>query len=420
MTQGRARTFLKIALPFVVLLAGVGALAALVLTKPEPARTEPKEKGVLVDVQQVHSGRHEIAVDAHGTVVAARKVRVQPQVSGQVRWQNDQLVPGGQLDEGEELLRIDQRDYRLAVENSRAQVSKAQVDLRLERGRKSVAEREWEMFAKDDEDQGNEGRRELALREPQVRAAKVALQSAKSALRRAQLDLKRTTLEAPFNALVLEENVDTGQVVGPQTTAATLVGTDRFWVRVAIPVDALPYIRIPGTGGHTKGAEVRIVHELGERPAERRGRVLRLLGDLDKAGSMARVLVSIDDPLGLEQGPDANPRLPILLGSYVRVHIEAEPLDNVLEVPRAALREGDQVYVMNDDQRLQIQDVEIAWRRKNSVLISGGLEDGARVIVSGVPSAANGMLLRPSNGEDGSPAVAEAQERPGSDEEAKP
>ena len=130
---------------------------------------------------------------------------------------------------------------------------------------------------------------------------------------------------------------------------------------------------------------------VGDQSIERSGRVLRLLPDLDPAGSMARLLVAIDDPLGLGS-EDAG--IPLLLGSYVEVDLEAAPLDDVIEVPRAAVREGERAFVMNAEDSLEVRDLDIAWGRRDSVLVRDGLAAGERLVTSRVPAPVPGLKLR--------------------------
>src|SRR5690606_15586491 len=169
-----------------------------------------------------------------------------------------------------------------------------------------------------------------------LKRAEALIRRAESQIAIAQLNLERTSIVAPFNAMVLDESVETGQLVEPGTVVATLVGTDEFWVQASVPTDQLHHIRLPRDG--EPGAQASVFLELGEgRQVEHRGRVLRLLSDLEPSGRMARVLISIPDPLGLETTERSTP---LLLGSYVRVEIDAGSLDGVLAIDRAALRKG--------------------------------------------------------------------------------
>ncbi|RMH45265.1 MAG: efflux RND transporter periplasmic adaptor subunit [Deltaproteobacteria bacterium] len=393
----------RVVVPVAIFAAGIAVFAALKATKPAPKKKEVDDRGPLVEVVTVNRVDRAVQVRANGRVIPARVAAVSPEVSGRIVWQNPHLVPGGRVRKGEPLIRIDKRDYELAVRQFEANVDQAELQLQIERSRKKVAEREWALLGEADAEDAT-----LALREPQLRTAKVAVDAARSGLEKAKLAVERTVVRAPFNALVRSEQAEVGQLAGPQSPIATLVGTDAFWVEVAIPIDNVPRIRVPGVnaGGPDDGAPARIVQQVGERQVTRAGRVVRLLGDLDPTGGMARVLVEIRDPLGIDS-TEAEP-LPILIGAYVDVFVDAGTIDGAVAVPRVALRDGDHVFVVDRDGRLRVRDITIAWREPEEVLVTAGLDAGDRVIVSRISDPIPGMRVRvAADGEaaaDGEPA----------------
>ena len=326
------KIFLKYVLPFVVLAAGVGVFMMLFKSRPEPPRTARENQGLLGEVATRESGRQDVNVSARGQVVPAQRAVMAPQVTGTVRWMADALVPGGRFRQGETLLRLDSRDYRLALESQEANLSAAGRELQLERGRQVVAEREWQVFGAPEAAAGSHASAALARRPPQLANAEVSV------------------------------------AAGDQRAA----------------------LRSPGAGA-AEGSRATVRQTVGDQSIERSGRVLRLLPDLDPAGSMARLLVAIDDPLGLGS-EDAG--IPLLLGSYVEVDLEAAPLDDVIEVPRAAVREGERAFVMNAEDSLEVRDLDIAWGRRDSVLVRDGLAAGERLVTSRVPAPVPGLKLR--------------------------
>jgi RND family efflux transporter MFP subunit len=374
---------LKWALSIGVILAACGVAFALVATKEEPPRAEKTLEGTLVEVIQVSTSTHDVELHAKGTVVPAREIILQPELSGRVIWQSPELVAGGRFKSDQAILRIDPRDYELAVEAFRSQVNRAKLDLAIEARRGEVAKREWNSFG--DMDVSDE-QRALAQREPQLEASRLALKAAQSSLKKAQLDLARTTLRAPFNAMVVREDVDIGQLIGPQTAVARLVGTDEYHVQVSVPVGSLRTARV--RDADTPGSEVKIFQRVGQETIERPGEVIRQLPDLDPGGAMARLLVNIDNPLG-KRGD-----LPLLLGSFVDVSIGAPPITNSIRLPRVALRNGRNVYVMNDQDLLEIRDIQIAWTEPDAVLIIGGLVANERVVTSRIATPVPNMHLR--------------------------
>jgi RND family efflux transporter MFP subunit len=381
---------LRLVLPLLVVLAGAGIALALYLTRPEVESKTPPPFTILVETITAAPATRRVVVPATGTVEAARRVRLQPEVAGKVVEVSDRLIPGGHFAADELLLRIDPRDYQHAVEQARARVAEAELALRQEEGRGAVAEREWQLFEEDVP--ATEAGKALALRRPHLQRARAALAAARSQLEKARRDLERTRLRAPFPALVLEESVDPGQHVSPQTPVATLVGTEAYWVRVAVPVDDLRWLDWPGRPGGEGSAAV-VVQNLGDgRTRERRGRVVRLLGDLDPAGRLARLLVRIADPLarGDEAPADAEP---LLLNAYVRVRLQGRELAGVFVLPRRALRDGEKVWIMDEEDRLAIRPVRVAWRGATEVYVDEGLAEGERIVVSNIPTATPGLRL---------------------------
>ena len=379
----RSERRLKWGLSIGVLAAAALAAYILVATKPEPPRAEKPLQGTLVDVIQIDASRHEVDLHAKGTVVPAQEIELQAELGGRVIWQSRELVPGGRFKVNQPIVKVDPRDYQLAVESARSQVNQAKLELALEKRRGEVAKREWDSFGEMDV---SDEQRALAQREPQLEATRLALKAAQSGLKKAQLDLTRATLRAPFNAMVVSESVDTGQLVSPQASVARLVGTDEYRVQVSVPVASLRTIR--ARTDDAPGSETKIIQRIGPETIVRRGEVIRQLPDLDPGGAMARILVRIENPLG-KPGD-----LPLLLGSFVDVEVGAQPIDDAIRVPRVALRNGRNVYVMNDQNELEIREVQIAWTEPDAVLITSGLEANERVVTSRIPTPVPNMLLR--------------------------
>ncbi len=204
-------------------------------------------------------------------------------------------------------------------------------------------------------------------------------------------------MHAPFNGKVISENVDVGQVIGPQTAICRLVGTDRFWIQVSIPVPQLKWIELPGTESGD-GSDVNIIIDnTGDGPITRDGRIVRLLPDLDDVGRMARLLVAVDDPLNL--GNDTR-KYPLLLGTFVEVEIAGKVVEDIMVIPNAALRRNNTVWIMAPDDTLKIVPVEVIWRRKDTTIVRSDFPDDTRLITSKITTPVEGMELRVLEGAD--------------------
>ncbi|MEO1227426.1 MAG: efflux RND transporter periplasmic adaptor subunit [Myxococcota bacterium] len=386
----------RIVAPILTLVLGVLVAAGFIFTKPAAPRKSASALPPRVEVITLSAESRRAEIEALGTLVAAREVRLQPEVSGVVRHISDNVVPGGRVRKGELLVRIDARNYRASVEQQKAALARAEFELAVERGRQRVAKREWDLLESSTE---GEADATLALRKPHLVKAQAELEAARSALERAQVDLGRTTLRAPFDAFVKEESVDLGQLVQPNASIMTLVGTAAFWVQVSLPLGDLGFLQLPAPDG-TGGSRVRVRQSLGGgQNIDVEGRVLRVLGDLDPKGKMAQVLVQVDNPLDLDT------TVPLLLGSVVSVRIEGEPLEDVYVLPRLALHEDGKVWLVEGG-KLAIREVSVVHRALDEVFVRGGLGQDAVVITSRIPAPVPGMALRI---EDGSSKTAEAR-----------
>lgn len=365
-----------------VLALGVFGARTLLADRVQAPESPREDVGALVQTLPAERAVRTRVLQAAGTVVAARSVIVQPEVQGRIVERHPALIEGGIVQAGDLLVRIDARDFRLAVEDARTALANAEALVEIEAGRAEVARREWDRF-------GEEAPTPLALREPQRRQAELQVRSARQALERAELQLSRTRIHAPVTGYVQRASAEVGQVVGPQSALATLVAIDTFWVRVPVPADDLPWLAIPGVNAPDgEGGVVRI--RLGAD--EREGRILRLLGEVEPTGRMARLLVGVDDPLHLER-PEGE-RTPLLLGSWVEAELPASTPREVVMLPREAIRDGDRVFVADGSDALDIRRVRFAWREPEAVAVSEGLQAGDRVITSRLPAPVPGMRLR--------------------------
>lgn len=378
---------LKVVVPVVLLVLAAAGAFALVETAPKVHKRPRAVIAPRVETKVFARGTNSIRLEVMGTVTAAHKVTLEARVAGEVVSVSPQFVPGGFLPEGAEVLRIDPQDYELALQEMQAEVADAEYSLKVEQGHQNVAAREWNLLKKSAGYTPKDA--ELALRKPHLAKAEADLVAARAKLCQARLDLERTRVEAPFPAMIEAKSSDVGATVTSQDALADLVGTDEFWVQVSVPVDRLDRIAFPADG-ESAGAKAMIVCS-GDGGTPREGRVIRLLPSLESEGRMARVLVSVKDPLNLAKRPGVKP---LLLGSYVTVYIDGGELPDSFAIPRNAFRDNGKIWILTDDGSLDIRDVSPDWRNRDVVLVTQGLAPGERLVVSALPAPVQGMKLR--------------------------
>jgi multidrug efflux pump subunit AcrA (membrane-fusion protein) len=218
----------------------------------------------------------------------------------------------------------------------------------------------------------------------------------------AKLDLERATVLAPFDAHILSREVNIGSQVSPGDALGRLVGRNTYWVETEVPLSRLPRLRFPdGTG--TEGSEVRIRNNTAwPKDTYRSGRLYRLIWELEGRTRMAKVLVEVDDPLGYRAD---KPDLPaLMIGAYVETRIASRPISDVIRLSRDYVREGDTVWVMEDD-KLAIRNVAIEFQDKYYAYIRDGLSAEDKVVTSNLATVVEGAPLRVAEGTEPSETI---------------
>ena len=370
----------------VVILVISGTVAWYMMThKPRPERRNPVPTIPVVTVQELSLSDYLVVIPAMGTVVPAIEVDLKAQVGGPIIWTHPEFVEGGIVRKGQILAKIDPVDYELALTAKRAVLETAIANLKTEQGKQEVARAEWEILGLGEN--ATEMDRELALRRPQLAEMEASLEAAGAEVRQAELALERTVIRAPFNALIRSVNVDVGGHISAQNTLATLVGTDTYYVEALIPLDRIDWIQLP-EGSANPSSIVSVRTGIGK---VRQGRVFKLMGDIQASGRLARLLIEVKDPLDLEH--DNGERQPMLLGDYVSVDIEGRTIEDVFNIPRQYLKDGNIVYTVDSENRLRIKEVKVVWRDVVSV-VAQGLAPGEQLVVSDLPAAVEGMAVR--------------------------
>ena len=383
-----AKAIIRTLMPLAVLAAGAAVAFWLMETSPQAKPRPQVHNATLVSVKSVDYSPQQTVISGMGTVTAAHNVELKPQVSGEITELSRNLVPGGHFRQGETLLTIDPTNYRLTVRQLTTDVAKAESDLQLEQGNQLVAQKEYKLLGETVSDV----EKALMLRRPQLENLRATLEAAQAKLEQAQVDLARTQIKAPFNAVVQARSADVGARASESTVLASLVGTDAYWVEVSVPVSQLRWIQIPQTDGD-QGALVRVYDSAAWGDGVfRPGRVVRLEADLEEQGRMARLLVRVEDPLSLSPDNTGQPRM--LLGSYVRVEIEGQTMTSAAAIDREFIRNGSDVWIMEENGNLSIRPVEIAFRGIDHILVTGGISPGENLVVTDLAAPVEGMLLR--------------------------
>ncbi|MHA7943816.1 efflux RND transporter periplasmic adaptor subunit [Formosa sp. 3Alg 14/1] len=378
-------------------ILGLGILITVLIFSTEP---EAKQEGasietaILVDVVPVKKGTFEPTIVATGTVQAVEDINLSPLVSGQVVRRSAAFTPGGFVKKNQVLLQIDPSDYRNTLALRQSELMQIQTTLHTEMGRQQIAEQDLELIAGDSlfgDNPLSEEERQLVLRQPQLNAVKANISAAESSVNQARLNLDRTTIRAPFDAHILSQNVTQGSLVTQGDDLGRLVGTDFYWIMATVPVGKLKWLSFPNEADE-QGAIVRIENSSAwSKGAFREGYLDKQIGALDGQTRLARVLVKVKDPLATTSELKGQPKL--MIGTFVEVSIQADPIENVVKLSRDYVRSNETVWVMKAD-KLEIRKVEIVLTDDTHAYISDGLKDNEHVVITDLSTVSEGIALR--------------------------
>ncbi len=364
-------------LALVVAIVG-GAVLLSASLRPDAASVPPRVQGDTVSVSLIRPATepYEPVVALNGVVEARTVTSIIPQVSGKVVSVSDRFRPGASVGMGEILFVIDPSDYKLAVERTLAEIEVARSDLlRLEA--EGEAERKiWEGRFPD------RPIPDLTARVPQIAAAKARIQSGEAAKAAAELNLKRTVVRAPFDARILETQLDVGQVVGVNASVGRMFSIASL--EIAVPVSADELRRI----GRPDGRIATITPQIPTEPTIV-GRVVRQSASLDERTRLGTLYLQSDEVAALT------------LGEFVTVDIAGPTSDETYRVPSAALTSRDQVWVVDSD-RLVSRRVQILAHEDTELVVSAfDIADG--VVAVPPPDVRDGLLVDASLADGNSP-----------------
>jgi RND family efflux transporter MFP subunit len=320
-------------------------------------------------------------VVTRGVVQAERELTIIPEVTGRLVFVSKSLVAGGRVKKGQSLLRIDPRSYASQVTQTKGQLESARLQVEVEKNQKNLVDYESKLLGE------TSARSPVASRESFVRAAEANVQAQQGAVESAKLNLSRTQIAAPFDATVVSENVEQGQVVSAQSQLARLIATEELRVQVSVPVGDLGMFEFPSQDA--AGAKAVVRQQLPRsKPIERVGEVTRLVRELDQSTRRARVLVTIKNPFDPALG------LPLLPGAHVEVEITGRELPNVVVIERSAVYEGDNVWIVNEDDKLDTKKIEIVWSDRENVYVKPTFTPGERVVTTLMSTPVKGLSVR--------------------------
>jgi membrane fusion protein (multidrug efflux system) len=345
---------------------------------PPPAAPPPGVTVALARRAQVP-----VTVELPGRTNAYRVAQVRARVDGIVLKRD--FTQGADVKAGQRLYQIDPSPYRADLASAQADLGKARANVAAVRAQAARYEQLVETAAVSKQEYDN-AVSSLGQALADVRAGEALVQAA-------SINLGYTNVTAPITGRVGIAQVTEGAYV--QASAATLMTT----------VQQMDPIYVDLSQSSVQGLRLRQSIESGhaQTAGPRQAKVTVLLEDGTQypiAGTVQFTDITVDPNTGsvTVRAIVPNPRHILLPGMFVRGRIEAGVEENVLLVPQAGVTHDPQgqatVLLVGPGNRVVQRTVQAPRTYGADWVVTGGLNEGDRVIVSGMQKARPGAPVR--------------------------
>ncbi|OUR62581.1 hypothetical protein A9Q74_04680 [Colwellia sp. 39_35_sub15_T18] len=394
-------------MPFAIILSASVILLALQMLAPKPAKKPLKIKAPLVNVMSLQAQDVIFSISSQGSVEPRTKTTLISEVSGVVTKVSDKFYVGGFFKEGELLLAIDDITYQVALLRAQAQLESTQALLVEEQARSKQAEDEWRLTGKPVEQAPI-----LALRLPQLKKAEAGVLAAQADLREAKVKLARTKIIAPYDAMLTSKQVDLGQYVTMGSALANTFAVDYAEVRLPIKQRDVAFLNLSRINQvENLNIQVDLFYQLEGKKHSWPAKVTRYEGVVDSTNRVHYVVAQIDDPYGVLAESDHDE---IRIGTFVNAKAKGKKLANVVAIPLGAVYSGNTIYLIDQDNRLLVEQVNILRTDADYAYTTDIFTEGKRLILTKLATPIADMLLR-VDGEQESEQLANTSKEPSAD-----
>jgi len=338
-----------------------------------------------VVVLEVQADKYQALVKGYGEAAPRYAITYVSEVSGRVDTLMADFETGKIVKKGDILAKLENTLYQQALAQAKSDLAQAQLDLLEEQRTGEQARLEWQRSGLSGEPNSL-----LVLRQPQLAAQKAVLENAQYSLKKAQQDLDKTVIRAPFDALVVEQNIQPGSYLQIGSSVAQLYSTDS--VEINIPLSAKQWASLPklsNTELSQKNAEkwpVMLYSTDGDKSWQ--GYVTRIEQHLDLTSRQRSLIVAVDHPFDQDIG--------LFPGTFVQAHIEGAMLDNTWQLPASAISQQGDIWFISADNQLNKVAANKIFEKAGSVYVTP-IEalKSARIIKRPLSNYIVGMLVTP-------------------------
>jgi len=355
-----------------IVIIAVAAFGAKWIIDSKTARKPQVKKEVkIVSTDTITNGIVPVIIPANGNLQAKRRVELFAEVSGVFRSTGKLFRAGQEYRAGETLIRIDNTEFYSQVQSSRStlnnQITSIMPDLRLDY---PESFNQWQSYL----DNWNMNSSTKSLPEPVNDKEKYFITgrdiyTTYYNLKNLENRLSKFNIRAPFTGIVTEAMVSEGTLVRNGQQLGEFIQTGTYEMQVSISAEFADLLEV--------GEQVELKNISGSKTYS--GKVTRVNGKVDQASQTITTVIEVSDE-NLKEG------------MYLTANLEAQKIENAVELDRSLLQNQDQLFVVENGE-LKLKTVTPVFF-SDTMMVIKGLENGAVIISKTVPGAYDGMIVK--------------------------
>ncbi len=262
-------------------------------------------------------------------------------------------------------------------------------------------------------------RGQLATYESRRHSLQANKQLAKTQLLQQERNLGRTRIMAPYSGRILEQKVDVGQYLSPNSALGVLYATDYVEVEMPLTLEQFALLDMTDTflADGTLPENLPAVTfsvPLDQDKHSWQGRVTGTRATLNEQSRQITVVARIDNPF--ERQGEQNTTLKI--GQYLNASITGKTFKAVYVLPPSAVRQNRDVLLLKDN-KVSITPIQVVWSAEQEVVVSSEQPFSAtQVVITPLGQATEGMVVA-LPGQKKKPGRGEGKEGEGKEGEGK-